>query len=225
MGYKFNPFTGKLDAVGTSSSGIADLTGSENTVGSYNDGFYGDPEVCARIRDGYGNLAWAKLNAIAWNGYTPTPFANQSLNTGDTATFGQLTIFDQNASVAIFQIIASTDDGEGSTTPAEIQITPTITSPLTVSGTTNLSTLSTSGTATVASLSVTGTSTFTGSPTFNSVVTANQGIKTNSFAVTSPSVPASATASGVKGQISYDSNYFYVCVATNTWKRTALSTW
>jgi len=39
------------------------------------------------------------------------------------------------------------------------------------------------------------------------------------------SVPASATASGTAGQISYDSSYYYVCVATNTWVRTALSTW
>lgn len=38
-------------------------------------------------------------------------------------------------------------------------------------------------------------------------------------------VPASATAPGHKGDNAFDSNYFYVCVATNTWKRVALSTW
>lgn len=37
--------------------------------------------------------------------------------------------------------------------------------------------------------------------------------------------PASATASGVLGEIRYDANYMYVCVATNTWKRSALTTW
>lgn len=37
--------------------------------------------------------------------------------------------------------------------------------------------------------------------------------------------PASATATGAIGQTAYDTNYFYVCVATNTWKRVALSTW
>jgi hypothetical protein len=37
--------------------------------------------------------------------------------------------------------------------------------------------------------------------------------------------PASATATGSQGQIAWDSNYMYVCVATNTWKRVALSTW
>ena len=38
-------------------------------------------------------------------------------------------------------------------------------------------------------------------------------------------VPASATATGKKGDNAFDSNYFYVCVATNTWKRVALSSW
>lgn len=43
--------------------------------------------------------------------------------------------------------------------------------------------------------------------------------------ITSGNVPASATAPGTAGQIQWDSNYIYVCVAANTWKRTALSTW
>jgi hypothetical protein len=38
-------------------------------------------------------------------------------------------------------------------------------------------------------------------------------------------VPATATSTGRKGAVAFDANYFYVCVATNTWKRTALSTW
>ena len=37
--------------------------------------------------------------------------------------------------------------------------------------------------------------------------------------------PASASAPGTAGQIAFDSDYFYRCVATNTWKRAALSTW
>lgn len=38
-------------------------------------------------------------------------------------------------------------------------------------------------------------------------------------------VPASATATGTAGQLAYASGYLYVCVATNTWKRVALSSW
>jgi hypothetical protein len=41
-------------------------------------------------------------------------------------------------------------------------------------------------------------------------------------AVSSP--PASAGAAGVAGTITYDSGYLYMCVAANTWKRAALST-
>ena len=37
--------------------------------------------------------------------------------------------------------------------------------------------------------------------------------------------PASATAAGNAGDICWDANYIYVCTATNTWKRTAISTW
>lgn len=39
------------------------------------------------------------------------------------------------------------------------------------------------------------------------------------------SVPASATATGTAGSIAYDADYIYAAVASNTWKRAALSTW
>jgi len=39
------------------------------------------------------------------------------------------------------------------------------------------------------------------------------------------SAPSSATDTGTTGTITWDSNYIYVCVATNTWKRVAISTW
>lgn len=39
------------------------------------------------------------------------------------------------------------------------------------------------------------------------------------------STPASAGAAGVAGTILWDANYVYVCVATNTWKRSAIATW
>lgn len=39
------------------------------------------------------------------------------------------------------------------------------------------------------------------------------------------SAPSSASDTGTRGTITWDSNYIYVCVATNTWKRVAISTW
>jgi hypothetical protein len=37
--------------------------------------------------------------------------------------------------------------------------------------------------------------------------------------------PATATSTGTVGEVRYTSDYIYVCVAANTWKRTPLSTW
>ena len=37
--------------------------------------------------------------------------------------------------------------------------------------------------------------------------------------------PASSSATGTTGEIQWDANYIYVCTATNTWKRVAISTW
>jgi len=37
--------------------------------------------------------------------------------------------------------------------------------------------------------------------------------------------PATATSTGALGEIRYTADYIYVCTATNTWKRTALTTW
>lgn len=43
--------------------------------------------------------------------------------------------------------------------------------------------------------------------------------------IRSPRTPASATASGGQGEIAWDANFIYVCVATNAWRRAPLSTW
>jgi len=43
--------------------------------------------------------------------------------------------------------------------------------------------------------------------------------------IASSKTPASASDTGTAGEISWDSSYIYVCTATDTWKRAALSTW
>lgn len=42
---------------------------------------------------------------------------------------------------------------------------------------------------------------------------------------TSTQTPATAGATGVVGTITWDADFIYVCIAANTWKRAALSTW
>lgn len=43
--------------------------------------------------------------------------------------------------------------------------------------------------------------------------------------ITANVAPTSATSPGTKGDIRIDNDYVYICVATNTWKRSALTTW
>ena len=43
--------------------------------------------------------------------------------------------------------------------------------------------------------------------------------------IANTNTPASAGASGAKGDICYDANYIYVCIDANTWKRIGISTW
>ena len=50
-------------------------------------------------------------------------------------------------------------------------------------------------------------------------------INSNKVRIRTSKTPSSATDTGNAGDICWDSDYVYVCVATNTWKRSALSTW
>jgi hypothetical protein len=43
--------------------------------------------------------------------------------------------------------------------------------------------------------------------------------------VAATTAPASASSVGSVGQIAFDADYIYVCVAVNTWKRAAIATW
>jgi hypothetical protein len=75
-------------------------------------------------------------------------------------------------------------------------------------GTTNTVTM------TAGVLATTGAATFAGAVTIAGTV-----IHTLS------ATPASATAAGTVGTMSWDANYIYICTATNTWKRVAIATW
>lgn len=50
-------------------------------------------------------------------------------------------------------------------------------------------------------------------------------INDDSIRVRTAKTPASATDTGTEGQIAWDADYIYVCVATDTWKRVAIATW
>lgn len=47
----------------------------------------------------------------------------------------------------------------------------------------------------------------------------------NGYLYSASYTPATSSAACTKGAITWDANYVYTCVATNTWERAALSTW
>jgi len=55
--------------------------------------------------------------------------------------------------------------------------------------------------------------------------TAKVDINSDIIRLRTAKTPASASATGNAGDICWDSNYIYACIAANTWKRAALSTW
>ncbi len=50
-------------------------------------------------------------------------------------------------------------------------------------------------------------------------------INSDAICLRTSSTPSSAGDFGMQGEIRWDANYIYVCVATDTWKRVALSSW
>jgi hypothetical protein len=71
-----------------------------------------------------------------------------------------------------------------------------------------------------ANKTVIGTSSTTETKLFGSVSLTGDTVN-----VATQKTPASATATGTKGDIVHDTNYIYVCTAANTWKRVLISTW
>jgi hypothetical protein len=50
-------------------------------------------------------------------------------------------------------------------------------------------------------------------------------VKINGNLEINSKTPASASATGVVGEIAWDADYIYICTATNTWKRVGIATW
>ena len=55
--------------------------------------------------------------------------------------------------------------------------------------------------------------------------TATLDVNSNIIRLRTAKTPASAGGAGNAGDICWDADYIYVCVATNTWKRAAIATW
>lgn len=58
----------------------------------------------------------------------------------------------------------------------------------------------------------------------NTIVNATFQANTANVRFAVSSTPANSTAEGLHGQIKWDTNYIYVCVANDVWKRATLAT-
>jgi hypothetical protein len=109
-----------------------------------------------------------------------------------------------------------------------------------LSGTPTLATVATSGsysdlsgTPTLATVATSGSySDLSGTPTLATVATSGSysdliNIPSTFTAdkLSNTAAPATASSTGIAGEIRYDSDYIYVCVATDTWKRASIATW
>ena len=83
----------------------------------------------------------------------------------------------------------------------------------------------TSGTSNVSIYSANANVQVSVAGTSNIAVFSTTGAAFTGLTVTTSVTPATSSSAGVTGQIQWDSNYIYVCVAPNTWKRANISTW
>jgi hypothetical protein len=50
-------------------------------------------------------------------------------------------------------------------------------------------------------------------------------VNADSIRVRTAQTPATASEAGDQGEIAWDADYIYICIATDTWKRVAIATW
>ena len=60
---------------------------------------------------------------------------------------------------------------------------------------------------------------------FDSTGSTGGRVKINGNLEIKTKTPASATDTGVVGEIAWDADYIYICTATNTWKRASIGGW
>jgi hypothetical protein len=57
-------------------------------------------------------------------------------------------------------------------------------------------------------------------------VSSGGAVITGGLRIPSPgTVPATTSTTGIVGQVTFDSDFIYVCIATNQWRRATLATW
>ena len=59
-------------------------------------------------------------------------------------------------------------------------------------------------------------------------ITAGAGLSSTEIFLNHPnsnSTPSTSSSTGASGEVRWDADYLYICIATDTWKRSGLNTW
>lgn len=231
-------FAGALGVTGTSTlAGVtisSDLTVTSDIVVS---GLVDGVDIAALKSDVDGfsdelkNLTTSEIQQVE----------NLSDTTVSSAQWAYLGAFDQpltTGSPVSFTGLTSTSDlavTSDTTLSGTLGVTglTTLTAKLTVnsdlyvkSDTTLAGTLGVTGTSTLAGVTVSSDLTVASDVTISGNISgANLDISGDHINIATLKTPASATDSGTRGDICWNTDYMFVCVATDKWERAAISTW
>ena len=158
----------------------------------------------------------AFTNAVANAVYlSDTAYSNAVANAvylSDTAYSNAVTVSGTNSDTAYTNAIAIAANADnitsGTLTTSLLPATANVSTAVNVGANVNL---------TVSSINV-------GNSTVNTVANSTS-LNTTKIFLSTSDAPSSNTDTGTLGEIRIDTNYIYVCVATDTWKRVELSNW
>ena len=158
----------------------------------------------------------AYSNAVTVSGTnSDTAYTNAVANAvylSDTAYSNAVTVSGTNSDTAYTNAIAIAANADnitsGTLTTSLLPATANVSTAVNVGANVNL---------TVSSINV-------GNSTVNTVANSTT-LNTTKIFLSTSDAPSSNTDTGTLGEIRIDTNYIYVCVATDTWKRVELSNW
>jgi hypothetical protein len=174
-------------------------------------------------------IAFTKVNSNFTEIYTQAPLATtatyaQSFNTSTLVRAAVSATTSSFATTSGYALSFNTGTIVGTAVSAITVVNGTWTLALSTAGSILLNGTVFSGGAvsTTTSTLVNGTSTITLNST-GTLTFPDATVQTTAYTgLTSNGNKASSTATGTAGQTSYDSDYFYICIATDTWRRVAL---
>jgi hypothetical protein len=251
MGVKFNPFTGNLDLIDTTAAAGLDGQVQFNNSGLLDGSADFTWDDTGKVLDVGGDINLDDGGANQTTLQLVTPTAARTITFPDaTGTVGLVAgstgqlVFNLDGAYSGGPLYDNTKGTLGYNTGGAVTQETSKSTGVTLNGASGRITLNAAALDTATTVSFTLTNT---SITANDLLLLNQaridssgrllvGTSTNTgdslfqvngnrIRIATAKTPASAADTGAQGEISWDADYIYVCTATNTWKRAALSTW